>query len=173
VDEKLTFSMVFEDFKENIETGADIKSLLGKARYQKKLEELCLISGHCSRFKLDSTFPEGEFERLYLKWLENSQNGSFADELLGCFDHKELLGFISLKKLEGFLQIGLIAVDEKISRKGIGRKLLQAAQIYANQFNLNQIQVVTQGLNKIACAFYEKNGYSISSRQFIYHYWLN
>ena len=57
VDEKLTFSMVFEDFKENIETGADIKSLLGKARYQKKLEELCLISGHCSRFKLDSTFP--------------------------------------------------------------------------------------------------------------------
>ena len=92
---------------------------------------------------------------------------------MGCFDHKELLGFISLKKLEGFLQIGLIAVDEKISRKGIGRKLLQAAQIYANQFNLNQIQVVTQGLNKIACAFYEKNGYSISSRQFIYHYWLN
>lgn len=35
-----------------------------------------------------------------------------------------------------------------------------------------QINVFTQKQNSLACAFYEKNGFSPTSTEYVYHLWL-
>lgn len=66
------------------------------------------------------------------------------------------------------MQIGLIAVHDKHWGKGIGSSLLNSISfVYPN----NKIIVSTQEQNKGAIALYEKNGFQIDTKKYIYHLW--
>jgi dTDP-4-amino-4,6-dideoxy-D-galactose acyltransferase len=132
------------------------------------LIDLTLLSGHKSRFKLDLFFTH-KFKDLYLKWLQNSLNKSFADEVLIAEMDYKTVGFVSVRKVINTGHIGLIAVNENHHGKGIGKDLLQAAENWYIKNNITTCEVVTQLSNRQACKFYESFGYSLNKIEYVYH----
>jgi dTDP-4-amino-4,6-dideoxy-D-galactose acyltransferase len=138
-----------------------------------KLYEIALESGKYSRFRLDPALPYGSYERLYRIWIEKSVSREIADKVLVYKEKDEILGMITVKLKETLGEIGLLAADYKVQGKGIGSKLISAAETYALSNGRNVMEVATQLRNKAACAFYEKNGYSIDRIFNYYHIWKN
>jgi dTDP-4-amino-4,6-dideoxy-D-galactose acyltransferase len=138
-----------------------------------KLYSLALQSGHYSRFKVDDTFPQGAFERMYSLWMERSINREIAKDVLMYEENGEEIGFVTLGEKNGRLDIGLLAVDELHRSKGVGAKLIDAAVNAAKEWGYSEIQVVTQLDNSRACEFYEKCGFKKVSVEYIYHIWVD
>lgn len=136
-----------------------------------KLQKLALQSGVYSRFRIDPNFVNKEFEKLYQKWLADSVNKIVADNVIIFNEHGECNGFITVKFQNEFAQIGLIAVDEKSRGNGVGLALLNYVNNLAINNGLDKIKVVTQLENMAAMKLYEKAGYSIESKKYIYHLW--
>lgn len=150
----------------------DIHSFDKNRLIPEQLYDLAIQSGHYSRFSTDPNISRSSFERLYKIWLERSVNRDISDEVYVYETDDLVRGFITLGIKSGRPDIGLVAVNAKDRSLGIGALLLQAAENWAlTQNNSHEIQVVTQGENKGACRFYEKNGYSIDSVTYIYHWW--
>ena len=132
-----------------------------------RLLSLAILSGHHSRFKKDTRLSSN-FIRLYTLWVENSLKGLIADMVLVHMIDFDIKGFLTLQDESNYVQIGLIAVDPKYWGKGIGSSLLNSiAYMYPNK----EILVSTQKENKGAAALYEKNGFYINTKKFIYHLW--
>lgn len=138
-----------------------------------QLESLALQSGEFSRFRIDSKFPPFSFERLYKLWLSNSLNGLIAKDVLVVRNEggKES-GLLTLGQKNGIADIGILAVDNEVRGKGIGRQLIAAAQRIAISDKYKQMQVVTQSNNKLACGFYERCGFEVAKEERVYHLWL-
>jgi dTDP-4-amino-4,6-dideoxy-D-galactose acyltransferase len=138
----------------------------------KRLYDLAIQSGHYSRFSLDPNLPKEGFKQLYLTWLERSVSRAIADEVLVFENDNIIRGFITLGIKNNRPDIGLVAVHSDDRSMGIGAHLLQSAESWVlNNLQNNEIQVVTQGANTGACNFYERNGYSVDTVTYIYHYW--
>lgn len=134
------------------------------------LLNLVLQSGHYSRFRIDEQFTNREYERLYEAWI----NKALADQegvVYGYHVNGILAGFITLGIKNEAADIGLIAVDEQFRNRQIGQKLLDASGHFAQQKNLSRITVVTQEQNSGAMRFYERNGFSVLQKTYIYHLW--
>lgn len=138
----------------------------------KQLIDLAIESGVYSRFKLDSYFQNNEFERLYIEWIKSSVSRKIADEVFIYKSDEEILGFITVKVKNDAAEIGLIAVKEGQRGKKIGNKLLQVVEFYAGIKGCKFLNVFTQEENIPACKFYEKNEFTVVSKQNVYHYWL-
>jgi dTDP-4-amino-4,6-dideoxy-D-galactose acyltransferase len=137
-----------------------------------QLKKLALQSGIYSRFKIDQHFTNNEFEKLYLKWIEDSINKTIADKvIINKGSKNNCIGFVTLKFKENFSEIGLIAVDKGSRGEGVGKELLASADYYTRNNGLNKIEVVTQFENQPAMRLYERSGYKIISKKYIYHLW--
>ena len=137
----------------------------------KKLINLALLSGAYSRFRLDTNFKKKSYEHLYTKWIENSVNKKMAFCVLIFGDEKKPDGFITIQKKENVAQIGLFAVNDDARNKGIGKKLLAAAEYFAQKHNFDTLNITTQASNKPACMLYEKCGFTVQSSINTFHYW--
>ena len=160
--------------KTNIAEATSVCENVGEYRggEDEQLQKLALQSGVFSRFKVDKHFNNGEFKKLYLKWIEDSINKSIADKVIIYEEHgQNCFGFVTLKFKNYFSEIGLIAVDENSRGKGIAKKLLNYADQSTLLHGLEQIEVVTQYKNVPAMKLYEKAGYQIVSKKYIYHLW--
>ena len=71
------------------------------------LYNLAFESGKMSRFNLDKKFGRTKFEELYVKWVDNSINKVFADDVFVYQENNKTLGFITYKIDEDFSTIGL------------------------------------------------------------------
>lgn len=173
VDEKTTFTKISVGVPD-YEKQPKIVSY-DKFSASEKLKYLTLQSGVFSRFKIDPGFTDNEYEKLYIAWIEKSVKREMADEILVYQENDEMYGFITLKgdKKAGLGTIGLLAVDEKMRGKSIGKQLLNAAEHYFLNSGIKAVNVVTQKKNRVACAFYESNGYRISEITNIYHVWIS
>jgi GNAT superfamily N-acetyltransferase len=165
--------VVYHKFlKESSDISTDIHSFDKNRLIPEQLYDLAIQSGHYSRFSTDPNISRSSFERLYKIWLERSVSRDIADEVFVYQIDDLVRGFVTLGIKSGRPDIGLVAVNAKHRSLGIGAILLQAAENWAlTKKHSNEIQVVTQGENKGACQFYEKNGYSIDSVTYIYHWW--
>ncbi len=67
--------------------------------------------------------------------------------------------------------IGLKAVDTNHRGKGVGKLLMQAAEIWFYNNGFKQIQVVTQIDNQAAMFLYKSCGYEIEKIENFYHCW--
>ena len=147
---------------------------LGVIRYQgdscDDLTQLAFQSGYKSRFKLDPILSE-RFEDMYRLWIENSLNGTFADELFVIKEFDLINGFVTVKKNDGVGVIGLIAVSDKQRGRGFGTLLIDKVNEWCAKNELNTIEVATQLDNEGACKFYKSKGFSIKRIQYIYHLW--
>lgn len=136
------------------------------------LRRLAWQSGNYSRFKRDLNFKHNEFEKLYTAWLQNSVTKEIAREILVYRQGNTITGFITLKVKNTIGSIELLAVDEPARRTGIGQQLLRAAFQQFSQWGCSEVQVSTQHRNRLACRFYEKNGFLLRNIENVYHFWL-
>ena len=169
IDQKVIFSKNINPFEFQIPEIVEF----GGCSLPKKLYDIALESGKYSRFKLDTKLPAGSYEKLYRKWIEKSVSGEIADKVLVYKEHGEILGLITLKIKTDHGEIGLLAADYSAQGKGIGSKLISAAEDCIVSHNLNIMEVATQFNNETACRFYEKNGYRIKEVLNYYHIWKN
>lgn len=135
------------------------------------LYRLSLQSGIYSRFKLDTNFPAGSYERLYCRWIEQSVNGAFADVVLCYYVEEKIEGMVTVSVKDGTGVIGLVAVDSPYRKVGIGSELLRAVDVYLYEHKIYRVEVATQYDNKNARAWYEKNGFAVKEQTDIYHWW--
>lgn len=128
--------------------------------------------GRFSRFNKDNKFSNKEFKRFYRKWVDNSLLYITADLVFIYEENSKALAFITAKKSGLKVKIELIGVDKQNQGKGIGKLLLDHLYFHLNTFNIKIIDVVTQSENRQACRFYEKNGFVIYKKIWLYHFWL-
>jgi dTDP-4-amino-4,6-dideoxy-D-galactose acyltransferase len=130
-----------------------------------QLLSLALESGIHSRFNTDPNFKNGEYKKLYQVWIQKAldqQQVLIADEISG---------FVTYGLSEQEAQIGLIAVDLQHRGKGLAKSLVQAAEKYAFQKGAQTLTIGTQQTNLPACNLYQKLGYTLKEKVFVYHYW--
>jgi dTDP-4-amino-4,6-dideoxy-D-galactose acyltransferase len=139
---------------------------------KKELYELALQAGLFSRFRIDNNFKNGEYERLYKKWLDNSLNGNVASKVIIARTKEHITGLITLGVKGTIADIGLLAVDRTYTGMGIGSELVYYADNEAYAGGYNKIKVVTQLDNERACALYKRCGFDVESLINIYHLWL-
>lgn len=130
-----------------------------------ELESLAFQSGTFSRFNVDTRLIAGEFEKLYKLWIQKSVE---EKEVLVADDKA---GFVSFNVTEDTAQIGLIAVDKYQRDKGIGKRLIHAAEAFAFAKGAKKMKIGTQEANHPACALYSKLGYEVVERVGVWHYW--
>ena len=135
------------------------------------LYNLAFESGKMSRFNLDKKFGRTKFEELYIKWIDNSINKIFADDILVYQENNQTLGFVTYKIEKDFATIGLVAVDSFSQGKGIGGKLIDAVENKLISEGVLKLLIPTQLENTNACGFYEKKEYKISQTTVIKHFW--
>ncbi len=137
-----------------------------------ELIRLAWQSGKFSRFKTDKHFTEKQFKKLYQTWIEKSVSKQIADATFIYTCHNLIRGMLTVKKERKHCQIGLIAVNNALQGKNIGRDLLNAAKHFTLAQGCNKLHVITQAQNSKACHFYEKNGFSKLHEYDYYHFWL-
>lgn len=132
--------------------------------------QLAINSGKCSRFAKDLKFAP-KFEALYRKWIENCfiAKSKVRGEIFGIYNNNELVGLEALSKSGDNAKIELLSVAEAHQRKGIGRKLVHAAFVYAMKNNCRSLTVITQGQNESACNLYQSCGFKEVERKVIWH----
>lgn len=137
------------------------------------LYHLALVSGIHSRYKLDQQLPDGSYERLYKRWIEQSTNGNMADRVFVHKSNDKIDGMVTIRIHDNVASIGLIAVDENTHAKGIGTKLIHAVEHFLlTETSIRYLNVVTQWENAGARHFYEKCGFAVESKTYIYHWWV-
>lgn len=135
------------------------------------LIQLALKSGIHSRFKIDKNFESSYYEKLYNEWIIKSCSREIAFEVLVYGNENDPDGFITIQQKNNEAHVGLIAVHERARGKGIGKKLMEAAEFIAKNHTFDTIKVTTQADNIQACSLYEKCGFTIDETIHIYHYW--
>ncbi len=136
-----------------------------------KLYELAYIGGKFSRFNLDEKFDSEYFKKLYKIWIDNSLNGTLADELLIYQENGELVGFVTYKTNKEVLTYTLLAVLPEHKGKAIGAKLFEFVAQKMAKKSITKLTLPTQISNVGACYIYNKLGYTISEKTYIKHYW--
>lgn len=171
VDQKVIFSKKLE-LKRTIVSVSSFVSEYQEEYVSDQLLKLAFESGRFSRFHIDKNFSESVFQKLYLEWITRSASKEIADEIL-VYDKDDMLcGMLTYKIMDNVATIGLIAVDPLIQGKNIGTELMTYLEYKLSQHAIEEINVATQLQNKRACAFYEKNEFSIKQITNIYHIWL-
>lgn len=165
VDKKLTYRKVIADAK------ADDNILpYEKDDPEEALLQLAVRSGLYSRFNVDKGIGNEKFESLYRQWMIQSVDKKMADEVFVHYEAGVAAGFVTVGHKNERADIGIIAVDESFSRRGIGAALMKTAEHYAAE-RYAVIQVVTQGNNMAACKLYERCGYHVEKVEYFYHLW--
>lgn len=168
VDEKVIFSKFCEE-KENF---SDVMTY-EQSVPNESLYQLALVSGEFSRFRLDKRFPEGSYEKLYLRWIENACPSEGTNKQIFLYIQNGIAqGMITVDYAGDHAQIGLVAVHPGYQHKGIGSKIMSTMEGYLYKKGVMTIEVATQKANEDACRWYAKNGYIVQSVTPVYHWWL-
>lgn len=192
VDTKVTFIKPLKkdeqiDFKSNIiecslntkTASSDIDSYFYTVEYNSQqhdygqLLNLAYNSGEYSRFKLDTQFKQGAFEKLYKKWIDNSISREIASYTRVFIHDDQIVGFITLNTNDPRLaRIGLIAVHPNFRGQKIASKMLQDCELLCNLNKPDFLSVVSQKNNVAASKLYTNTGFLIQNEIYTYHVWL-
>ena len=168
-DEKLTYQ---KKIKTLINCGNNIFSWPVDKEINDELRQIGMASGEFSRFKIDPSIPKEKFVELYTTWIINSATRTIAEELYFFEEDNQIAGLITLCIKNNKANIGILSVHEKFRGKHIASQLVNAAEYWTkNLKGFDLIQVVTQAANSAACRFYEKCGFTIQKREYVFHWW--
>jgi len=170
VDRKATFVCSIKQFSE-VNRKMQIEPFDPVRHDYNELIGLTLESGVYSRFFVDENFVNGEYEKLYTRWIDNSITGLFPFTVYVAIANGKLVGFITLSNKEGLADIGLLAVSKEARGKGVATELITYVKNIAYENGLNTMQVVTQLDNSPAIKLYESQGFILNELVYIYHIW--
>jgi ribosomal protein S18 acetylase RimI-like enzyme len=139
------------------------------------LEWLISLAGRAfgnTRFSNDPEFGPDAAPRLYRRWIKQNC-GSQTATVLVCIIDNRIAGFVSLEKpLGDTASISLIAVEDGMRGRGVGRALVEAGKDHCRNAGHRELRVVTQASNSAALRLYEETGFRLSSVRLWYHKWF-
>lgn len=138
-----------------------------------QLENLAIASAIHSRFFADDGFPPERVRQMLQLWMRRSVNGELADQVLVLRTQSSLAGMVTLAKKGNRGVIGLLAVDAAHRGQGYGESLVTEALAWTRSLGCLECQVSTQAANGPAVRLYQKRGFSVERREFIYHLWVH
>jgi ribosomal protein S18 acetylase RimI-like enzyme len=77
----------------------------------------------------------------------------------------ELLGCVELRLQDGKLYLGMLSVKPDTQGKGIGKKLMQAAEDYARQQNITTIFMTVISVRQELIDWYIRHGYKLTGER--------
>jgi ribosomal protein S18 acetylase RimI-like enzyme len=121
-----------------------------------------------TRFFFDGGFPRERCADLYATWMERERSDP-ATLVLVRTEEERAVGYVTIARGPE-PAIGLLAVDDEHSGRGIATDLVAAAlsSVDADQ----PVRVVTQGRNVGALRVYERCGFVAESTGVWYHKWF-
>lgn len=144
------------------------------------LERLAVQSGTMTQFRQDPELAP-HFERLFLTWINFAVTKELADSIWTWHENGQHHGLVTVrcakrtdpvtgqKEREG--RIGMLAVDAKHRRQGIGTHLLQACEFWCSSLDIPVSVIVTQKDNAPTIALCKKLGFRQDRETSVYHYW--
>ncbi len=140
------------------------------------MEILTALAGQAfrnTRFSNDLEFGPEAARRLYQRWIKQDCESQAATVLVSIADDR-ISGFISLEGAPGDTpSIGLIAVEDRMRGRGVGRALVEASKDHCQRHGHRELRVVTQVSNTAAVRLYEETGFRLSSVRLWYHKWFS
>ncbi len=143
------------------------------------LERLAILSGTMTRFSRDPELST-QFERLFLTWINYAVSGGMTDSIWTWYEESQHVGLVTIRcaqrihpktgELEKEGRLGMLAVDPKFRRRGIGTQLFEASDFWCSALGIPTASIVTQKDTEatIACT---QLGFHQTSSETIYHYW--
>ncbi len=124
-----------------------------------------------SRFHLDPQFPAGLANRIKREWVGNFFKGRRGDLMIVAQTQGRIGGFLLALNAGSKWIIDLIAVDPTMSRRGLGRQMIEyLARWMSEQASGHTIAAGTQAANLGAIGLYESLGFRLVSSSFVLHH---
>jgi dTDP-4-amino-4,6-dideoxy-D-galactose acyltransferase len=137
------------------------------------LRSIAAESHRMGRFYSDPYFSDSRCDDLYQTWIEKSCKG-YADTVLVVEHSGQPAGYLSCHlSPAGRGTIGLVGVDSRAQRQGLGLRLVQASLRYFQENGMNLVTVVTQGSNCPSQRLYQFCGFRTQIVQLWYHRWFH
>jgi len=176
VDEKITYYLDLRPLSSIPFPGTENPVALSIASYPElsanaELTALAMEIAHFSRFSHDPNIPEQQVKKLYTTWINNACKKRVAKVVLVAKLH-HIVGMVTIDDKQGRADLSLLAVATLHRGKGIGTRLVRAAQAWCLAHNYSISQVVTQKRNPQACGLYERCGYRKDKIEYFYHFWI-
>ena len=73
--------------------------------------------------------------------------------------NNQIIGCVLLVKKEQELYLGMLTVSPELQNSGVGKKLLQQAEIHASELKLPKIIMTVISIRNELIAWYKRNGY--------------
>ncbi|MFE3847690.1 GNAT family N-acetyltransferase [Flavobacterium sp. LB3P45] len=86
--------------------------------------------------------------------IQNTKN-----TILKFTENQEIIGCVLLVEKEQKLYLGMLTVSPELQNSGIGKKLLQQAEIHASTLGLPKIIMTVISVREELIAWYKRNGY--------------
>jgi ribosomal protein S18 acetylase RimI-like enzyme len=80
-------------------------------------------------------------------------------------EEKELLGCVELRNEKGKLYLGMLSVKPNQQNKGIGKKLLAAAEVHAAQQGCSKIFMTVISVRQELIDWYVRHGYQLTGEK--------
>lgn len=74
-------------------------------------------------------------------------------------EHNKIIGCVLLKAKEIELYLGMLTVSPELQNSGIGKKLLQQAEVFAAELGLSKIVMTVISVREELISWYKRNGY--------------
>ena len=87
-----------------------------------------------------------------------------TDNFKYCTAGGEIVGFVSLEQHEQFIYLGLLTVSPHMQAGGIGRRLLEFAEVYAVSNHIPAICITVVNIRYELIAWYERRGYRFTGK---------
>jgi ribosomal protein S18 acetylase RimI-like enzyme len=128
-------------------------------------------SHRASRYFYDGNFADDRCAALYEEWIKRALRRD-SDIVLVTEHEKQPSGYcVCHLSADRIGNIGLIAVDPKCHRGGIGTALVSAALDHFERSGMRSATVVTQGRNIASQRLYQRCGFVTESMRLWYHRW--
>ncbi len=131
--------------------------------------ELAYLSGHLSRFCIDSWLPPGSFEDVYKTWITKIVHQIPLTSIYACYQDGRAIGMITSQCIGDVCSIGLLAVHASFQGQGIASRLIKQVESQCLKQGVASLEVKTQLSNLSAQHLYLKNNFVEAHRTFLYH----
>ncbi len=74
-------------------------------------------------------------------------------------EHKEIIGCVLLIEKENQLYLGMLTVSPELQNSGIGKKLMQQAEVFALELGLSKIVMTVITVREELISWYKRRGY--------------
>jgi dTDP-4-amino-4,6-dideoxy-D-galactose acyltransferase len=133
------------------------------------------VAGSCfrySRFHVDPAFGKPLADHVKREWIRSYVEGKRGDRLLVAHSGDNVLGFAAMmlagREARTAAVIDLIGVSAEQQRRGVGRRLVQAAAaVYASR--CATLEVGTQASNVPSVRLYERLGFRLVRSGYVLH----